>query len=80
MSDTENATTHDIVIVGAGTAGSVLANRLSEDTNLSVLVIEAGIERNDDLGIQAPGASASLIGNPSYDWCFQTTEQVGRRF
>lgn len=76
MSDPMKTTTHDIIIVGGGTAGSVLANRLSEDRHITVVVIEAGADRSEDVLVRAPGASAALIGNPLYDWGFKTTEQV----
>ena len=61
--------TYDIVIVGGGTAGSVLGNRLSEDGTLSVLVLEAG--RSDyawDLLIQMPAALPYPAGKSFYDW------------
>ena len=77
MSAPNEATTHDIIVIGGGTAGCVLANRLSEDRKLDVVVIEAEADRSDDVGIRAPGASPSLIGDSFYDWAFKTTEQVG---
>jgi hypothetical protein len=45
----------DYVIIGAGTAGSVIANRLSEKTTLSILVIEAGKNMNGNLLKEIPG-------------------------
>ena len=62
-------TSYDYVIVGGGSAGSVLANRLSADPSTSVLVLEAG--RSDypwDLFIQMPAALTYPSGNPLYDW------------
>ena len=63
---------YDYVIIGGGSAGSVLGNRLSEDKNKEVLVLEAG--RSDypwDLFIQMPAALMFPSGNPFYDWRYQ---------
>lgn len=72
--------TADVVIVGAGTAGCVLADRLSEDGATRVLLIEAGgTDRRPDVMI--PGA-ASKLHRSSADWGFYTTPQAalgGRR-
>jgi len=65
--------TYDIVIVGGGSAGSVLANRLSADPGTSVLVLEAG--RSDsrlDPFIQMPAALPYPIGNRLYDWKYES--------
>ena len=65
---------YDYIIVGAGSAGCVLANRLSEDSNVTVLLIEAG-GRDDDSHIQMPLAYTKLHGT-SVDWRYQTIPQV----
>ena len=66
----------DYIIVGAGTAGCVLANRLSEDSDNQVLVLEAG--RTDDyFWIDIPVGYLHTIGNPRTDWCYETEPEPG---
>ncbi len=73
----------DYVIVGGGSAGSVLANRLSADPSTSVLVLEAG--RSDyriDPFIHMPAALPFTIGSKFYDWCYESDPEPhmnGRR-
>ncbi|MFI9243936.1 GMC family oxidoreductase [Streptomyces sp. NPDC053086] len=62
---------HDYIIVGSGAAGSVLAGRLTENPTISVLLLEAGRERRSPL-LTVPAAETVLMGNPHYDWCFET--------
>ncbi len=76
-------TTWDYVIVGGGSAGSALANRLSADPGISVLVLEAG--RSDfrvDAFIHMPAALPYPIGNRLYDWKYESEPEPhmgGRR-
>ncbi len=65
--------THDYVIVGAGSAGAVLAARLSEDPNMRVLLLEAGPEPDAD-EISIPVAFSALF-KTKWDWNYSTTEQ-----
>ena len=66
----------DFIIVGGGTAGLVLAHRLSTDPKVSVLVIEAGGNRLGDPKISTPGLCTTLYDDPNYDWSFDTVPQV----
>ena len=61
----------DYVIVGAGTAGCVLANRLSADPEVKVLLLEAG-GKDDWIWIHIPVGYLYCIGNPRTDWCYRT--------
>ena len=69
-------TTFDYIIVGAGTAGCLLANRLSANASKRVLLIEAG--RKDDYHwIHIPVGYLYCIGNPRTDWLFHTEQESG---
>jgi choline dehydrogenase len=71
-----NVGTFDYVIVGAGTAGCVLANRLSADPEVSVLLLEAG-GKDDYFWIHIPVGYLFTQGNPRTDWCLRTEPQAG---
>jgi choline dehydrogenase-like flavoprotein len=66
---------YDFVIIGGGTSGLVVATRLSEDPNISVLVVEAGADHHDDIRVRTPGLHFSLW-NSEADWGFRTEPQV----
>jgi choline dehydrogenase len=57
----------DIIIIGAGSAGCVLAERLSEDPRIQVLLLEAGTQGSSLLN-DTPAMTVKLIGNPQTDW------------
>jgi choline dehydrogenase len=68
--------TWDYVIAGAGTAGCVLANRLSADPDVTVLLLEAG-GKDDWIWIHIPVGYLYCIGNPRTDWCYRTEPDPG---
>jgi choline dehydrogenase len=71
-----NDSTFDYIIVGAGTAGCLLANRLSADASKRVLLIEAG-KRDDYHWIHIPVGYLYCIGNPRTDWMYETQAAAG---
>lgn len=68
--------TFDYVIVGAGSAGCVLANRLSEDPSRSVLLLEAGGSDNY-VWVHVPVGYLYCMGNPRTDWGYKTEPEAG---
>jgi choline dehydrogenase len=66
----------DYVIAGGGTAGCVLANRLSADPDVTVLLLEAG-GKDDWIWIHIPIGYLKCINNPRTDWCYKTEAEPG---
>ncbi|TAL53933.1 GMC family oxidoreductase N-terminal domain-containing protein [Pandoraea sp.] len=67
---------YDYIIVGAGTAGCLLANRLTQDADVTVLLIEAG-GKDDYHWIHIPVGYLYCIGNPRTDWLYRTQNEAG---
>ncbi|KAF8192528.1 hypothetical protein BJ912DRAFT_1095103 [Pholiota molesta] len=69
--------TYDYIIVGAGTAGLTLANRLTEDPKVTVLVLEAGISDEGQALVTAPFLAPTITPNTILDWNYTVVPQVG---
>ncbi|KAI8182184.1 hypothetical protein K4K51_001215 [Colletotrichum sp. SAR 10_75] len=67
----------DYVVVGGGTAGLVVASRLTEDPEVRVLVVEAGSDQSANPLVLTPGLVAGLYGKEEYDWNFTSVPQAG---
>lgn len=72
----ESAGQYDYIIIGAGTAGCVLANRLTQDHKINVLLLEAG-GKDDYIWIHVPVGYLYCINNPRTDWMFRTEPEPG---
>ncbi|KJA13938.1 GMC oxidoreductase [Hypholoma sublateritium FD-334 SS-4] len=70
-------TTYDYIIVGAGTSGLALAARLSEDTELNILVLEAGVSDANVVSVMAPFLAPTVTPYTAYDWNYTVIPQAG---
>lgn len=67
---------HDVIVIGAGSSGSALAGRLSEDPATAVLVLEAGADVNNWLG-NVPTAAVLMVPSKLHNYAFETVPQPG---
>jgi choline dehydrogenase len=68
---------YDYIVVGAGSAGAVIANRLSENGAYSVLCLEAGTEGSNYFWSKVPVGIAKLVDNPTVNWCYRSEADEG---
>ncbi|NRP72159.1 Oxygen-dependent choline dehydrogenase [Ensifer psoraleae] len=67
---------YDYVVIGAGSAGCVVASRLTENPSIRVLLLEAG-NRDNSLWMRIPAGFSKLIADPRYNWCYQAEPDSG---
>lgn len=70
---------YDYLILGGGTAGLVVAARLSENPNITVGVIEAGKNKLNDMLVNTPALFLQMFSNEDYDWKYMTTPQLSNK-
>ena len=75
-SEPQSVGTFDYIIIGAGSAGCVLANRLSDDPANRVLLLEAG-GKDNYIWVKIPVGYLYCIGNPRTDWMMKTEAEAG---
>ncbi|EMD32772.1 hypothetical protein CERSUDRAFT_118493 [Gelatoporia subvermispora B] len=70
-------TEYDFIIVGAGTAGNVIANRLTEESSFTVLIVESGISNAGVIADEIPYLATTLLPTSSLTWNYTSTAQSG---
>ncbi|KAK9448230.1 choline dehydrogenase [Limtongia smithiae] len=69
----QNGARFDFVVVGGGTAGNTVANRLAENPNVTVLIVEAGVDNSHEIEEILTPSEAMELRNSEYDWAYKTT-------
>ena len=72
-----NDSTYDYVVVGAGSAGAVVASRLTESGAYRVLLLEAGTEGSNFFWSRVPVGVAKMIDDPAVNWCYRSEPDEG---
>jgi choline dehydrogenase-like flavoprotein len=68
---------YDYVVVGAGSAGAVVASRLSESGAYRVLLLEAGTKGSNHFWSRVPVGTSKMIDDPSVNWCYKSEPDEG---
>ena len=68
---------YDYIVVGAGSAGAVVASRLTESGAHRVLLLEAGIEGSDFFWSRVPVGVSKMIDDPAVNWCYRSEPDEG---
>ena len=71
---------YDVIVVGAGSAGAVVASRLTESGAYRVLLLEAGTEGSNFFRSCVPVGVAKMIDNPAVNWCYSSEPDEGSGF